>query len=78
MTANIKTIKTSLFIKFLEKNGLKLIRQKGDHLIYSRKDLPRPVVIQSKFKEQSILVIKNNLKVPGISYKDFIEQIDNL
>ena len=78
MTANIRTIKTSKFIKYLKSKGLKAIREKGDHLMLTRKDLPRPVVIQTKFKEQSILVIKNTLKLIDESVEDFLKEIDNI
>jgi predicted RNA binding protein YcfA (HicA-like mRNA interferase family) len=32
---------------FLKANGLKQIRTKGGHLVWSRSDLRRPVIIQS-------------------------------
>lgn len=54
------------FIKFLEFIGCVFQRQKGDHLIYKRKNLLRPVVIVNE-KEISPFHIRSNLKTLGIS-----------
>jgi len=43
---NLQNIDLSDFQSFLFEKGLKVIRTKGGHEIWSRKDLKRPVVLQ--------------------------------
>jgi len=42
-----------------EKIGWKLVRQKGDHLIYEKQGFIRPVVIPT-YKTIPVFIIKNN------------------
>ena len=68
----ISPISWKKFDKFSVFVGCKLSRQKGDHLIYIRKDLIRPVVIP---KENSIpiFVIRNNLRILNISHDEYLK-----
>lgn len=52
--------------------GCKFDRQKGDHLIYTRNDLKRPIVFP-KDKEIPVFIIRNNLRVLNISNEEYIE-----
>ncbi|MFA5086610.1 MAG: type II toxin-antitoxin system HicA family toxin [Candidatus Paceibacterota bacterium] len=54
--------------------GCRLSREKGDHLIYERKDLLRPVVIP-KDREIPVFIIKNNLRILGVSHEEYIKGI---
>ena len=58
------------FCQILEKTGCVYQRQEGDHLIYHKKGASRAIVIPC-YKELPIFVIQNNLKVAGISRKDY-------
>ncbi|XOB42321.1 MAG: type II toxin-antitoxin system HicA family toxin [Candidatus Nealsonbacteria bacterium] len=60
------------FEKFLLFVGCYFKREKGDHRIYWREDLKRPVVIP-RDKELPIFIIRNNLRVLGISPKQYLE-----
>ncbi len=63
--------------KFVFYVGCKFERQKGDHLIYSRSDLRRPVVFP-KDKEIPVFVIRNNLRVLSISQEEYLEILRQL
>ncbi len=65
------------FDTFLRQEGCKLTRTKGDHLIYHKKGLRRPVVIP-KEKHLPIFIIKNNLRILNISIDNYINKIQNL
>ncbi len=68
----ITPISWKKFDKFIVYVGCKFDRQNGDHLIYCRSDLKRPVVFP-KDKEIPVFIIRNNLRVLGISQEEYIE-----
>jgi len=78
MGEKLSPVKISIFRKFLEQQGLKYIRTKGDHEIWSRKDLKRPVIFPIKKKDIYMRVIVSNLRTLGISTKEFKEQVKKL
>lgn len=60
------------FEKFLKFIGCRLKRTKGDHLIYDRVGLDRPVVITSD-KEIPVFIIRNNLRTLKLSPEEYLE-----
>jgi predicted RNA binding protein YcfA (HicA-like mRNA interferase family) len=60
------------FEKFLKFVGCVLAREKGDHRIWSRTGLRRPVVIP-KSVAIPVFVIRNNLRVLGISVAEYLD-----
>lgn len=60
------------FEKFLIFVGCRFKRQKGDHLIYGRSGLKRPVVFPAD-KEIPIFIIRNNLRTLKISHDEYLE-----
>ena len=58
--------------KAFEKAGCTYVRTKGDHLIYHYPGAIRPVIIP-KYKEVPIFVIKNNMRVVGMSRENYLE-----
>lgn len=65
------------FDRFLLYIGCKLERERGDHRIYWRTGLKRPVVIPRDTK-LPVFIIRNNLRVLGISTKEYLEILDRL
>ena len=70
--AHLAPINWKKFEKFLLFVGCSFQREKGDHRIYSRSDLERPVVIPRQ-KELPVFIIRNNLRVLGTSPEEYIE-----
>jgi predicted RNA binding protein YcfA (HicA-like mRNA interferase family) len=68
----MKAISWKEFDKFLIYVGCTFKRQKGDHRIYWRKDLNRPVVLPT-YKSVPPFIIKNNLRLLKISNDQFEE-----
>jgi len=59
-------------VKIFEKAGCMYTRTKGDHLIYHYPGAARPVVIP-KYKEVPTFVIKNNMRIIGMSRDKYLE-----
>lgn len=60
------------FEKFLIFIGCHFKRQKGDHLIYDRADLKRPVVFTTD-KDIPVFIIRNNLRTLKMILEEFLE-----
>lgn len=73
MPESLKNIGLKDFRRFLISQGLKLIRTKGSHEIWSRKDLTRPVIIQANKDPIPNFIIKNNLRTLCLKANDLIE-----
>jgi predicted RNA binding protein YcfA (HicA-like mRNA interferase family) len=70
--AHLVPIHWKKFEKFLLFLGCHFEREKGDHRIYWRDGLKRPVVIP-RDGELPIFIIRNNLRILGISPEEYIE-----
>lgn len=70
--AHLTPIHWKKFEKFLLFVGCHFEREKGDHRIYWREGLKRPVVIP-RDGELPIFIIRNNLRILGISPNEYIE-----
>ena len=74
---HLAPIHYSKFHKFLQYVGCEFKRKKGSHLIYTRFDLPRPIVIPER-KSIPVFIIKNNLKLLNISNEKYLEILEKL
>lgn len=70
--ARLTPIHWKKFEKFVLFIGCHFDREKGDHRIYWRDDLKRPVVFP-RDTELPIFIIRNNLRILGISTKEYLE-----
>lgn len=70
-------VKRSKFEKFLTFIGCKYKRSAGDHFIYDREDLKRPVVITAD-REVPIFIIRNNLRTLNMTVEEFLEILKEL
>ena len=52
--------------------GFNFIRQKGDHLIYAKKGIFRPIIIPM-YDEIPVFIIKNNLRSGKISRNKYFK-----
>lgn len=71
----IQSIHWKEFEKFLLAVGCKLKREKGDHCVYWKKGLSRPVVIPRDTSLPAFIIL-NNLRVLGISREQYLEIIN--
>jgi len=75
--AKLTPIKRDKFEAFLRLIGCTLKRIKGDHLIYYRTGLKRPVVITAD-REVPVFIIRNNLRTLEMSPEEYINIIEQL
>ena len=59
-------------VKIFEMAGCVNVRTKGDHIIYHYPGAVRPVIIP-KYKEVPIFVIRNNMRIIGLSREKYFE-----
>ena len=70
--AHLTPIHWKKFEKFLLFIGCHLEREKGDHRIYWREGLIRPVVIP-RDGELPVFIIRNNLRILNINPEEYLE-----
>jgi predicted RNA binding protein YcfA (HicA-like mRNA interferase family) len=77
MKAGIKATTYQIQVRVFEAAGCIYVRTQGDHLIYHYPGAKRPVVIP-KYKEVPVFIIKNNLKVIGMSAERYISILERV
>jgi YcfA-like protein. len=70
-TQKLSNIPLSDFREFLIKSGCKKIRVSGGHEVWVRKDLLRPIVIQTHISPVPEFIVKNILRDLKCSKQDF-------
>ncbi len=73
----IKSVHWKEFEKFLLHFGCKFLREKGDHRIYWKKGVKRPIVIPRDASLPAFIIL-NNLRVLGISREEYLKFIDKI
>ncbi|MGA3084719.1 MAG: type II toxin-antitoxin system HicA family toxin [Thermodesulfobacteriota bacterium] len=56
--------------KVFERAGFRCVRIEGDHFVYTKEGVPRPVVIPD-WKEVPVFIIKNNLRTAGLTRDEY-------
>ena len=64
-------------IKIFEAAGCRYVRTQGDHLVYSYPGAVRPVVIP-KYQEVPAFIIKNNMKVIGMTRDQYFQILESI
>ncbi|MDO8558954.1 MAG: type II toxin-antitoxin system HicA family toxin [bacterium] len=70
--AKIAPISYKKLVRIFELEGFRHRSTKGDHLIYTKVGISRPIVVP-KYEEIPVFVIKNNLKSAGITRERYFE-----
>ena len=73
----LKPTSYKLLVKAFEEEGFSFDRQRGDHLIYTKPSVSRPLVIPM-YEAVPVFIIKNLLRTAGISRERYLELIENL
>jgi predicted RNA binding protein YcfA (HicA-like mRNA interferase family) len=60
------------FEKFLLYVGCTFQRQKGDHRVYWRSGLSRPIILPM-YRNLPVFIIRNNLRTLGISMDEYLQ-----
>ena len=73
----IKPIAAGKLRKVFEKAGFKCVRIEGDHFVYTKGGVPRPVVIPD-WKEVPVFIIKNNMRTAGITREQYFSLLEQV
>jgi predicted RNA binding protein YcfA (HicA-like mRNA interferase family) len=73
----IKSIHWKEFEKFLFFIGCEFKREKGDHRIYWKDGVKRPIIVP-RYNPLPSFIILNNLRVLGVSKEKYLKIIENL
>lgn len=68
----ITTVSYKKLIHLLELEGFTLVRERGDHMIFSKTGILRPVVVP-RYDALPVFIIKNVLRTAGISRERYFE-----
>ena len=75
--ARLTPIHYKKFEAFLIYIGCKFDRQRGDHRIYKREGLQRPLVIPAD-KDIPVFIIRNNLRTLGMKPEEYLEIMERV
>jgi predicted RNA binding protein YcfA (HicA-like mRNA interferase family) len=72
MSSKLTPVHYKKLVAIFEKKGFIYDRQSGDHLIYVKADVKRPIVIPM-YKSVPVFIIRNNLRTSGISRSEYLK-----
>ena len=75
--AALRPIPFAKFEKFLKAVGCRFVRERGDHRVWDREGLIRPVIVRAK-KDLPIMEIKSNLRTLGMSTEEYLAILEKL
>ena len=63
---SIQPVPYQALIRVFEQDGFRFARQSGDHLIYTKPGIKRPLVIPA-YRSVPVFIIRNLLRTAGMS-----------
>jgi hypothetical protein len=75
-TRKISNVKIHDFRRFLEKCDCKNIGIEGGHEKWARKDLTRPIIVQTHIEPVPEFIIQNALRNLGLTKKDYFRVLE--
>lgn len=73
----ITPIPAQVLRRVFERAGFQCVRIEGDHYVYTKKGVIRPIVIPD-WSEVPVFIIKNNLRSSGISREEYFQLLDEV
>lgn len=73
--AALRPVHFQKLVRIFERDGFTFDRQEGDHLIYTKADVKRPLVIPM-YRDVPIFVIKNLLRTAGMSRERYFNLLE--
>jgi predicted RNA binding protein YcfA (HicA-like mRNA interferase family) len=62
--------------RVFERAGFVCVRIEGDHFVFTKTGVSRPIVIPD-WKEVPVFIIKNNLRSAGLSRDDYFKLLND-
>jgi len=63
-------------VRVLEHEGFVLARERGDHMVFTKPEIARPVVVP-RYDPLPVFIIKNILRKAGISRERYFELLES-
>jgi predicted RNA binding protein YcfA (HicA-like mRNA interferase family) len=70
----LRSLHYRTLVKIFEQDGFAFNRQRGDHLIYTKAGLKRPLVIPM-YQQVPAFIIKNLLRTAGMSRERYFDLV---
>jgi len=64
-------------VRVLESEGFVFVRERGDHMVFTKSGLLRPIVVP-RYDALPIFIIKNVLRTAQISRERYLELLERL
>jgi predicted RNA binding protein YcfA (HicA-like mRNA interferase family) len=74
--AALRPVHYQRFARVFEQDGFRLDRTEGDHLVYIKEGIRRPLVIP-RYHAVPVFIIKNLLRTSGISREQYFALLKN-
>ena len=71
----IQPVPYQTLVRIFEKNGFSFARQSGDHLIYTKPGVKRPLMIPA-YRSVPVFIIRNLLRTCGMSRDRYFTLLD--
>lgn len=71
----LSPVSYKVLVCVFESEGFRFARQEGDHLIYTKSGILRPIVIP-KYPAIPVFIIKNNLRSAGLSRERYFQLLE--
>jgi predicted RNA binding protein YcfA (HicA-like mRNA interferase family) len=78
MSRKITSIPYTLLIKIFEADGFSIVRRKGDHIIMTKLEIKRPLVIKSSPKRVPVTHIRTNMRTAGMSRERYFQLLEKV
>jgi len=73
----IVPIPASILRKIFEKDGFRCVRIEGDHYVYTKQGVMRPIVIPN-WPAVPVFIIRNNIRTAGISRECYFQLLKEI
>jgi len=68
----LSSVSFKILVKVFEADRFRCVREEGDHMVFTKPGVARPVVIP-KYSAVPVFIIKNNLRSAGMSRERYFE-----
>jgi predicted RNA binding protein YcfA (HicA-like mRNA interferase family) len=75
MSKKLSPVSYKELVKVFEAEGFRLVRERGDHMVFTKPGVIRPVIIP-RYDAVPVFIIKNNLRSAGMSRERYFELLD--
>ena len=73
--SRIRPVSYKRLVRVLEADGFRCVREEGDHMVFTKAGVLRPVVVP-KYAAVPVFIIKNNLRTAGMSRERYLELLE--